>query len=588
MSVHEPSQRRLDLLVVEVGDAVEHFAQRAGRLAHLDHPDHHGRKDPPVVHRGRQRAALPDFSRNDVELARHVAVADGSAGDLERVDERDTAPQQRRQRPGQLRRRKPGGYAAGAGQAQQQPIERQRSAGTPPPDPGRRPRGGKQRQQRRPRGARDIGSGNDRPRRQGQLRAETVVEIGERRHDLQHDDRHDDQRQRKQHRRIDQGRQRLAAHRREQPGVVDVAPNDRLEAAALLSGRQRGDVDTGQRRPLCRKRGRQRVAAPYALVDIVERRPERRVVDTPPQNVERFDQRQAGLEQRRQLLIEENELAPPGSLPPAQLQCRPAERGTAPQGENEQALVLQPAPQLGLALRFVQALDDLSRRGSQPAAKLHRTGAPVWTRELRTTGALYWARVVSVRGRVYHGEDAVDVAHRFAVRGHAVEPADRAFARVVGGQPPTHPELIEEIAQITRTRVDVRGRVERILHVVALHRRRHELHEALRTAPRNGVGVIVRLHLDHRVEDFGVHAVPVGGGKHQAGIRPARRVRTGWLRRGRRRRLVGRGPCARLHGRLDAIDEPHVEQHFAAAVQRQGDGYLLRRGAPRSASRHRR
>ena len=58
MSRDEPTELGIDLLVEEVGDAAEHLLQRAGRLAHLDHLDRNGRKDPAFVQRRGQCLAL--------------------------------------------------------------------------------------------------------------------------------------------------------------------------------------------------------------------------------------------------------------------------------------------------------------------------------------------------------------------------------------------------------------------------------------------------------------------------------------------------------------------------------------------------
>ena len=80
---------------------------------------------------------------------------------------------------------------------------------------------------------------DDDPRAQRQLRAEGRVEIRERRHHLQDDDRDQDERERDQDGRIDQRRDRLALHRRDDLRVLDVAAQHRVEVAAALAGEQR-------------------------------------------------------------------------------------------------------------------------------------------------------------------------------------------------------------------------------------------------------------------------------------------------------------------------------------------------------------
>ena len=57
------------------------------------------------------------------------------------------------------------------------------------------------------------------------------------------------------------------------------------------------------------KRVRQRRARSHLLVHVVEHRTERRRLDAPLQQIERLHERHAGLEQRRQLLVEDEELA---------------------------------------------------------------------------------------------------------------------------------------------------------------------------------------------------------------------------------------------------------------------------------------
>ena len=96
----------LNFLVVKIREAVEHFGQRAGRLADFDHLD----RD--VGHDLAARAACsakpwPSRTRDDhdLELLAHVAIAGRARRDLERVHQRNAAAEQRRQRARQLRGR---------------------------------------------------------------------------------------------------------------------------------------------------------------------------------------------------------------------------------------------------------------------------------------------------------------------------------------------------------------------------------------------------------------------------------------------------------------------------------------------------
>ena len=114
---------------------------------------------------------------------------------------------------------------------------------------------------------------------------------------------------------IDQRRQRPALHRADDLLVGDVAPDDRIQVAAALAGKQRRRVDGREQRAVLSKRIRQRRAAPDPVVDAVQNRLEGRIRDPLAKDIERLDQRHPGLEQRCQLLVEDQELLPLDPLP---------------------------------------------------------------------------------------------------------------------------------------------------------------------------------------------------------------------------------------------------------------------------------
>ena len=208
-------------------------------------------------------------------------------------------------------------------------------------------------------------------RDQRQLGAEAGVEVGEGRHDLQDDDRDEHERERDQDRRIDERRHRLALHRRDDLRVLDEAPQHRVEAAAPLAGQQRRGVDARKQRAVRGERIRQRGARAHPLVDVVEHAAEHRRLDPAPQQVERLHERHAGLEQRRQLLVEHEELAgrdPPRSAEP---QRHAGHRAFRLQRQDVEALLLEVVAQPGFAVGRVDALDDLTARGREPAPELH-------------------------------------------------------------------------------------------------------------------------------------------------------------------------------------------------------------------------
>ena len=155
----------------------------------------------------------------------------------------------------------------------------------------------------------ERGDIHDDARRERQLGAKAGVEIGERRHDLEHDDRNQYERERDQDGRIHQRRDGLSLQRGDDLRVLDVTPQDRIEIAAALACQQRGRVDARKQIVLGRKGVRQRGARPDAIVDIVEHRTKYRRRDAALQQIQRLHQRHAGLEERGEFLVEDQELA---------------------------------------------------------------------------------------------------------------------------------------------------------------------------------------------------------------------------------------------------------------------------------------
>ena len=204
----------------------------------------------------------------------------------------------------------------------------------------------------------ELGQRHDGPRREGQFRAQAAVEPGERRDYAEDDDCDDRQRQAKEDGGIDQRGYRLAPDLGHDPGVGHVAPHHLLEAPALLARQQRRDVYAGHGAPLGVERLRQGLAAPDAAVHVVQQRAEPGIVDPPPQNVQGLNQREAGLEQCGELLVEDHELAPGKAAPPRDA-AGPAQPAPPPQGEDEQPLLLQLPAQVCLVLGGIDPFDDL-------------------------------------------------------------------------------------------------------------------------------------------------------------------------------------------------------------------------------------
>ena len=187
----------LNLLVVEIGEAVEHLGQRAGRLADFDHLDGHVRHGLALEQRAGEALPFADLGRHDLELLAHVAVAGRARRDLDRVDQRNAAAEQRRQRARHLRRRELVEAGADERQLQQQAIELRAAARLPDPGVERRCRR-RQRDQDQPElRANEVRDRHDDARRQRQFRIEAAVELRERRHHLHDDDADEHDRERR-------------------------------------------------------------------------------------------------------------------------------------------------------------------------------------------------------------------------------------------------------------------------------------------------------------------------------------------------------------------------------------------------------
>ena len=104
---------------------------------------------------------------------------------------------------------------------------------------------------------------------------------------------------------------------------------------------------------------------------VVENRTEERRLDAPLQQIEGLHERHARLEQRGQLLVEDEELARRNALRLRQLERQAADRALLLQGQDEQALLLELVAQPCLAVGGIDALDDLSVWRGEPAPEFH-------------------------------------------------------------------------------------------------------------------------------------------------------------------------------------------------------------------------
>ena len=93
---------------------------------------------------------------------------------------------------------------------------------------------------------------------------------------------------------------------------------------------------------------------------------------TAAQQVERLHQGHAGLEQRRQLLIELEEVALTDRPTPPERRRQAAQEPAGPERQDEQAPLLEIAAQMRLALGGMDGLDDLAPWRAELTAEFHR------------------------------------------------------------------------------------------------------------------------------------------------------------------------------------------------------------------------
>src|SRR5262249_54637235 len=154
----------------------------------------------------------------------------------------------------------------------------------------------------------------------------------------------------------------------------DVPPEDRVQVAAALASEQRRGVDARKEVAVHGERVGQRGAGADLFVDVVEDGPEGRRGDAALQQVERLDERHAGFQQRRQLLVEDQELAGRDALSLWQAQGDAGNPGLGLQRKDAEAVLFQLVTQAGFAVRDVHAFDNLPVRRRKTAAKLHWNG----------------------------------------------------------------------------------------------------------------------------------------------------------------------------------------------------------------------
>ena len=201
------------------------------------------------------------------------------------------------------------------------------------------------------------------------------VEVGELRHDFEDDEADDHDRERDEHDRIDQRGHDVRTHRGQHFHVLDVAADHLLETAALLARHERGRVDAREQ-ALRLERFRQRRARAHASVHVVERRAKRRIRHALAEDVQRLHERQPGLEQRGQLLIEDEEIRVRNLAAPRHGHPHAAQADAATDREQIEPFLLEFVTQLRFAFGAVRRFSDVARCGGHPTAEFHAIEAP--------------------------------------------------------------------------------------------------------------------------------------------------------------------------------------------------------------------
>jgi hypothetical protein len=111
-------------------------------------------------------------------------------------------------------------------------------------------------------------------------------------------------------------------------------------------------------------------------------------------------------------------------------------------------------------------------------------------------------------------EDAADVLFRLLVWRNSPMPLDGLNPGVIGGQREFKISLVtvQKEPEVADPTVDVLHRVVNVPHPMKPRGVRHELHEPLSAFPGTGIGLEIRLYLDDRAHQMGVHLILLGRG----------------------------------------------------------------------------
>src|SRR5512143_1053679 len=306
---HDALEAGFDRLVVEVRDVREHLLERARRLPDLDHLDGERREDARLLEAAPQLGTLAHAGDHRGDGPRHPPVRDRPGRDLERGHERRSRADKRRERAGELRE---------CELLEDRPDERKAQEESVPGDAPRvarlpagehdAPHGDRPRDDEEVR-VQEVGRPDHQPRDEGQLaRLEAREELPELRDDVRHEDRDEPDGQGDENRRIDERSRHLAPDPAEDLLVGEVAAQHLLDLARALAGLERGRVEPRKDVAVGEEGVREGDSGDELVADVLQDRLEARVLLALEEDLETVHDREPGLEERDELLVEDEEL----------------------------------------------------------------------------------------------------------------------------------------------------------------------------------------------------------------------------------------------------------------------------------------
>src|SRR5450830_15262 len=306
---HDALEPLFDRLVVEIRHVREHLLERTRRLADLDHLYRERRDDAGLLEASPQLGALAHARNHGGDGARDAPVRDGPRRDVERGHERRSGSDERRERAGELRERE---------LLEDRPDERKAQEEAVPGDAPRvarlpagendAPHGERRRHDENVR-VQEVGRPDHHPRDEGQpARLEAREELPELRDDVRHQDADEPDGQGDEDRRIDEGPRHLAPDPAEDLLVGEIAAQHLFDLARALTGLERGRVEPREDVAVREEGVREGDARDELAADVLQDRLEARILLALEEDVEAVHDGEAGLQERGELLVEDEEL----------------------------------------------------------------------------------------------------------------------------------------------------------------------------------------------------------------------------------------------------------------------------------------